>query len=362
MHLLNPLYEVEIYILHVLQQLPCFSGLWEPFWLAVTKLGDPAWTFVVYFPIVFPFAKELALQFLLSGAVSEFLNGIFKWILHGERPYWYIKTNEQNQYVLPANALTLKQFKFTCETGPGSPSGHAMVTASVFYVILFSVSQKIVHKNGNGQQRLSYTVIYICLLVLVSISRLYIAAHFPHQVLLGIALGFLVGYKCSALHPVHWSLKQPLLVALTLVVFGSFSYWMLILNGFDPDWSIEKAKKFCERSDWIHLSTTPLSALIRDISALLGMGIALKIWRNDSIFKFTDYNIGLDKTVGTRHKILHACLNLAIAQTFHKMPLPQSDVRLFYATVSVFHMILPVLFVCFFPVLISQMIKMRKEK
>ncbi len=80
MKALEPLYQLEIHFLHILQQLPCFSGsFWEQFWPMATKLGDPAWTFVVYFPFFYPMAKEMTLQFLVAGAVSEYINGILKW-------------------------------------------------------------------------------------------------------------------------------------------------------------------------------------------------------------------------------------------------------------------------------------------
>ena len=44
-------------------------------------------------------------------------------ILHGHRPYWYVKQND----LLQLNQFGLKQSPITCETGPGLPSGHVMV-------------------------------------------------------------------------------------------------------------------------------------------------------------------------------------------------------------------------------------------
>ena len=47
-------------------------------------------------------------------------------------------------------------------------------------------------------------------------------------------------------------------------------YWLLSVSGMDPAWSIRFAQKWCARSDWVHLSTTPFNALVRDASALCG--------------------------------------------------------------------------------------------
>lgn len=42
--------------------------------------------------------------------------------------------------------------------------------------------------GGVGERVLRVTL-YVVLLILVALSRLYIAAHFPHQVILGVVVG-----------------------------------------------------------------------------------------------------------------------------------------------------------------------------
>lgn len=56
-------------------------------------------------------------------------------ILQGERPYWWVFQNQEYLQVrfIPEE---IKQFSLTCETGPGSPSGHVMVSASVWYFMI----------------------------------------------------------------------------------------------------------------------------------------------------------------------------------------------------------------------------------
>jgi glucose-6-phosphatase len=61
-----------------------------------------------------------------------------------DRPYWWIPENNP-----PTGGIArLHQFPVTCETGPGSPSGHLMVTAAVWQIIL-SHSDLIVTKLFN---------------------------------------------------------------------------------------------------------------------------------------------------------------------------------------------------------------------
>lgn len=57
-------------------------GTWkfEDFWLVCTKLGDPAWIFIVYFPLLLAISRRKeAAQVLIAGCFSEFLNGVLKW-------------------------------------------------------------------------------------------------------------------------------------------------------------------------------------------------------------------------------------------------------------------------------------------
>nr|KAF6415726.1 glucose-6-phosphatase catalytic subunit [Molossus molossus] len=56
-------------------------------------------------------------------------------ILFGQRPYWWVLDTD---YYSNTSAPLIKQFPVTCETGPGSPSGHAMGTAGVYYVMVTS--------------------------------------------------------------------------------------------------------------------------------------------------------------------------------------------------------------------------------
>lgn len=62
------------------QAFPLFGDEWlETFWQLLTKFGDPKMVFIVYTPVIYPFSKHTAQEFLIAGAISEYLNMVFKW-------------------------------------------------------------------------------------------------------------------------------------------------------------------------------------------------------------------------------------------------------------------------------------------
>ena len=40
--------------------------------------------------------------------------------------------------------------------------------------------------------------------------------------------------------------------------------------GFDPQWSIDAATRWCARSEWVYWDTTPFNAIFRDAGSILG--------------------------------------------------------------------------------------------
>ncbi|KAM7370552.1 hypothetical protein PAMP_010087 [Pampus punctatissimus] len=121
-------------------------------------------------------------------------------------------------------------------------------------------------------------LLYVVMLVAVGLSRIFILAHFPHQVIAGSITGFILGVVLSRRVPEG----RPLLF------FFSFSMGLLLSAlmlhaglqqlGIDLSWSIALAKKWCSRAEWIRLDTAPFSSLTRDCGALLGLGLA-QYWK-----------------------------------------------------------------------------------
>jgi membrane-associated phospholipid phosphatase len=120
--------------------------------------------FVVFLPLVY-WSVDAALG-LRIGFILLFGNGfneIVKMALHGPRPYW-VSTNVRG---------------LASETSFGVPSGHSQISAG-FWGMTAAYMRKV------------WVWILACLLILlIGLSRLYLGVHFPHDVLIGWALGFL---------------------------------------------------------------------------------------------------------------------------------------------------------------------------
>jgi membrane-associated phospholipid phosphatase len=92
------------------------------------------------------------------------LNDIFKLALHGPRPYWY----------------STQVKAFASETSFGVPSGHAQIAVSLWGMAAAQI-----------KRRWAWAVA-VFVMLMIGLSRLYLAVHFPHDVLLGWTLGLLV--------------------------------------------------------------------------------------------------------------------------------------------------------------------------
>ncbi len=95
------------------------------------------------------------------------------------------------------------QNQATCETGPGSPSGHVMANIVLAFVIYDAVEEWILKRIFTPSRpggvsakavilsRLVWNVLLIWQ-ALVAVSRIYNLNHFPHQ----LALAWIVGETC----------------------------------------------------------------------------------------------------------------------------------------------------------------------
>ncbi|XP_026207514.1 glucose-6-phosphatase 3 [Anabas testudineus] len=307
----------------------------EHFWLVVTHMGDPKAAFLLVFPFTYFISKRAGVAVLWVAAISEWLNLVFKWLLFGERPFWWI--GESRLFV--NKQPKVHQFSSTCETGPGSPSGHAMVTAAVWWVVVSSLGSFLYSRTRSIVLSSLPYLFYVVILVAVGISRVFILAHFPHQVIAGSLTGLFLGNVLSHRVPEG----RPLLF------FFSFSTGLLlsalILHvglqqlGIDLSWSIYLAKKWCSRAEWIRLDTVPFSSLTRDCGALLGLGLA-QYW----------------KPGGWSLPWAPRALSLAISSMglYHvnRLPLPVQPQGLFYCLFFVKFVLVPQIVMVFVPGLV----------
>uniref|UniRef100_A0A672T9R4 Glucose-6-phosphatase catalytic subunit 1 n=1 Tax=Sinocyclocheilus grahami TaxID=75366 RepID=A0A672T9R4_SINGR len=251
----------------------------------VSTMADLRTTFLYFFPIWFHLQSAVGVKLVWVAVVGDWLNLVLKWLMFGERPYWWVK---ETLYYGNLTVPQIKQFPMTCETGPGSPSGHAMGSAGVYYAMVTSLLTIFIQPGGNTSLTTSKLIylgssgllwaLFWGVQVCVSLSRVFIAAHFPHQVIAGVVSGIAVA---KAFNRVSWiysaSLKSYVHTILCLVFIALGLYALLDAASIDPYWSLMKAQKWCIQPEWVHLDTTPFAGLLRNTGALFGLGLSLHL-------------------------------------------------------------------------------------
>ncbi|KAM6951539.1 glucose-6-phosphatase catalytic subunit 1-like [Aplochiton taeniatus] len=258
---------------HLQTQYAEFKGLFS----LVSEVADLHTTFFFLFPIWFYLRRDVGIKLIWVAVIGDWLNLVLKWVLFGERPYWWV---QETRFYRPEPNPVLLQFPLTCETGPGSPSGHAMGAAGVWYVMITALLSLA---KENKCSPLLYRFLQIGLwmmlglvLQLVCMSRVYLAAHFPHQVIAGAITGLIVS---ECFNRTQWiysaSMKKYFYTTAFLTLFAVGFYLLLKAMGVDLLWTLEKAQKWCVRAEWVHLDSTPFAGLMRNMGTLFGLGLGL---------------------------------------------------------------------------------------
>ncbi|NPU84047.1 MAG: phosphatase PAP2 family protein [Syntrophaceae bacterium] len=115
---------------------------------------------IIYWSVDADAGLRVGMILLLSGG----LNDTLKLAFHGPRPYWF---STQVKALAP-------------ETSFGMPSGHAQIAAS-----LWGLGASLVKRPWAWGAA-------VFIILMIGLSRLYLAAHFPHDVLVGWITGALV--------------------------------------------------------------------------------------------------------------------------------------------------------------------------
>nr|AJV88489.1 glucose-6-phosphatase [Branchiostoma japonicum] len=319
-----------------------FSGFADVL-LFLTRMGDPRHAFLVYFPLALVFSRSVGLRTLLVAIISEWTNLILKWMLHGERPFWWIKDPEIYE---EGKAPHLEQYSLTCETGPGSPSGHCMVTAAVLWVVASALVSDLSAAPSNSWKRnpiirAAPWLIYGLILTAAGVSRLFIATHFPHQVLFGTAVGVLIGYVFNRVQVESFRPRMCVALSAGLAVSAMGLYGILLhLFNVDPSWSIQKAMQWCANPDWVHLGTTPFFSIARDSGSSLGLAVALHsiLPQVGTMRTGTQNSLGSSSPEGKAGGVSTACFLLfllSLTLSTEYWVLPQDPQVLLYSLVFV---------------------------
>lgn len=267
-------------------------------------------------------------------AISEWLNAVFKWLLFGGRPYWWVN---ENKHLFEAEP-TIMQFRLTCETGPGNPSGHAMVTCSVWYLMVTAIIHYKLTKEKSGVLKGLCWTVFLVVLVCVNISRCFIAAHFPHQVLLGSVVGVTLAYIFNHISTHHLTLKHHVTMACMILTSSLVVFYILEWLGYDPAWTFPKAKKWCANPEWVYMDTSPFFALVRDYGSLVGLGIAT-VYENEE----------LQIKRNIPEMLIQITLALSVTLGSEYIKIPQDSAAVFYVLAFTKYTLLPFVVIVVIP-------------
>ncbi|XP_049846226.1 glucose-6-phosphatase catalytic subunit 1 [Schistocerca gregaria] len=273
--MLHGLYEVGAAYISSLQ-----NGLkpLENVLLKISSASDPATVVSTVFPLVVAFDPQLSAEVLIVSTTAEWLNTLLKWLFMEHRPYWWVR--EQQSHIM------LQQTHMTCETGPGSPSGHVMGTTAVLYIFLcWFINTVLLPSTGKSAVRKMLLIIlsltaFMGTVALVAVSRMYIAAHFPHQCILGFICGVAVSWLVKKLNWWRTAGRLKLTIAAAcLTAVSVASYWLQKIAGVDPQWSVYLALKWCFQEENVNITTTPLFSLVRVAGTTFGVALSAPVFR-----------------------------------------------------------------------------------
>ena len=191
-----------------------------------TFLGDEEFfllvTPILYWCVDTRIGFRTAIMLMLSSGVYN----LGKWLFHTPRPYWI------------SNQVRL----FRAESSFGMPSGHATSAVTIWGYMAASF------------RNTWFWGIAIALMLLIGLSRIVLAVHFPHDVLLGWALGFLILYVFLRFEHRfdRWLQGKPASYKISLAFLASLAFILVALlvvvplsDGDIPSaWAAQAAKAF----------------------------------------------------------------------------------------------------------------------
>ena len=319
----------------------------------LSNIFDPRYAVLFYAPLIFSFDRITGRKLMWVTVVAEWSNQILKWLMRGERPYWWVHefAGQSSINGVSKNLPPIQQTFMTCETGPGSPSGHSMVTAAVWYILVEAMLKRMGKNLHGSKSSLLNSIcwaIYTFVLCCVSLSRIYLAAHFPHQCLLGMGMGVAVAILISNLNTDRIKLNGYVYGTLAMFASAILTYILLLSMGFNPLWSVERALKWCAKREHVHLDTTPFFSMMRYTGFFLGMGLGLHstFYRAISSIQFS-----------TTMKLVTAALSIMVSKLIEKIPISSDvlNVNVIYAIVFLQSLMLPYFFVAIVPYIVARM-------
>jgi membrane-associated phospholipid phosphatase len=185
------LQQIGIGLIQTLQTLsPSLDGLMNFF----TFLGRIEFYLLIIPFIYWTLEKRLGFRALLVLILIDTTGTVFKLLFHQPRPYWLGGVK-----------------KLTEETSYGIPSTHASDSLAVGGYLSYQV------------KRFWFWFLMVFILFFIGLSRLYLGAHFPHDVMFGWMIGVIIlwGFMRWLDTVANWAGSQKLLTQIVMGFIGS---------------------------------------------------------------------------------------------------------------------------------------------
>ncbi|RWS10615.1 glucose-6-phosphatase-like protein, partial [Dinothrombium tinctorium] len=309
----------------------------ESLFLSGCHIGDPRYPYLYASFFLATVSEVTALKLFWGVVVSEYLNIFLKWIFNDHRPYWWVP--EYLPFFETRFNIKLKQFDITCETGPGMPSGHIMVTTCMWFILYRElVRKRILKTTANKILVLVIMALGICI---VGFGRVYISAHFPDQCLFGFASGILTAFFLEKWVSEGQCLKMSHHYLTSFVIISSLYSLYFLLNNYsssDANWSFKMAEKWCFDRAYVKLDTAPLFVMFRTSSTIIGTGFAFL-----ALSKYLQSSIDRPLIVNDAVRVIIGGISFFVSSFFlqYTKPSASATAGYFYAVTFVQYLFLP---------------------
>ena len=244
---MNTILDLGIQIILFLQGL---GGWLKAPMKALSFLGTEQF-FLLFAPLVlWCYDTALGLRLGLVLMLSNGLKDALKIALHSPRPYWYSPDVKA----------------FAAETSFGIPSGHAQ-NAAAFWGVL-----------ADGIRRRWAWILAILIAFLIGLSRLYLAVHFPTDVLAGWVIGALLLWAVLHWEPalLRWWKKQTItgqflaafLASLVIILLSVLARLSLGAYVLPPEWIAQADQSY---PDGPTLNPLALTGAVSNAAAFFGL-------------------------------------------------------------------------------------------
>jgi membrane-associated phospholipid phosphatase len=180
-------------------------GAWlTPIMKLFTFLGNEQFYLLIAPAILWCIEPILGVRLGLFLMISGMLNTALKVAIHGPRPYWYTTDVKAQGYA---------------ENSFGAPSGHAQNAVVVWGTLADRIKKRW------------FWVIAIIVMFMIGASRIYLAVHFPHDVLLGWLFGIVILWLLLRLERpvVNWIKKYSTGIQLLIIFLFSLVLILIVM-------------------------------------------------------------------------------------------------------------------------------------